>query len=152
MKKFNGHDTGDLAIINEKGYVKIVGRDDDMIKIAGHRITSGEVESVINSLEGIVESAAVGIPDEIKGEKLVVFYVGNIDEKTIVTKVREMLGPIYVIDKIYKVERLPKSRSGKIVRRVLRDLLLEKEIDETILEDPEILKEIKSEIKRSERI
>jgi len=78
--------------------------------------------------------------------------VGNIDEKTIVTKVREMLGPIYVIDKIYKVERLPKSRSGKIVRRVLRDLLLEKEIDETILEDPEILKEIKSEIKRSERI
>lgn len=78
--------------------------------------------------------------------------MGNIDEKTIVTKVREMLGPIYVIDKIYKVERLPKSRSGKIVRRVLRDLLLEKEIDETILEDPEILKEIKSEIKRSERI
>ncbi|ADB85837.1 AMP-binding protein [Saccharolobus islandicus] len=152
FEKFNGHDTGDLAIINEKGYVKIAGRDDDMIKIAGHRITSGEVESVINSLEGIVESAAVGIPDEIKGEKLVVFYVGNIDEKTIVTKVREMLGPIYVIDKIYKVERLPKSRSGKIVRRVLRDLLLEKEIDETILEDPEILKEIKSEIKRSERI
>ncbi|WP_338604624.1 AMP-binding protein [Sulfolobus tengchongensis] len=149
FEKFNAHDTGDLAIIDDNNYVKIVGRDDDMIKIAGHRITSGEVESVINSIEGVVESAAVSIPDEIKGEKLIVFYVGNSDERTIITKVRELLGPIYIIDKAYKVERLPKSRSGKIVRRVLRDLLLGKEIDETILEDPEVLKEIKNEIKGS---
>lgn len=149
FKKFNAHETGDLAIIDSNGYIKIVGRDDDMIKIAGHRITSGEVESVINSIEGVIESAAVGIPDEIKGEKLVVFYVGNADPQTIIRKVRELLGPIYVIDKVYKVERLPKSRSGKIVRRVLRDILLGKEIDETILEDTEVIKEIKNEITRS---
>jgi len=149
FKKFNAHETGDLAIIDSNGYIKIVGRDDDMIKIAGHRITSGEVESVINSIEGVIESAAVGIPDEIKGEKLVVFYVGNADQQTIIRKVKELLGPIYVIDKVYKVERLPKSRSGKIVRRVLRDILLGKEIDETILEDAEVIKEIKNEITRS---
>ena len=119
-----------------------------MVKVAGHRMTSGEIESVINSIDGVTESAVVGIPDEIKGEKLVVFYVGRADEKLIVSKVREFLGPIYVIDKVYRVERLPKSRSGKIVRRVLRDLLLGKEIDETILEDSDVIREIKNEISR----
>ncbi|TRM76364.1 AMP-dependent synthetase, partial [Sulfolobus sp. B5] len=149
FKRFNYHDTGDLAIIDAEGYIKIVGRNDDMIKVAGHRITSGEVESVINSINGVVESAVVGIPDEIKGEKLVVFYVGSAEEKEIISSVKKLLGPIYVIDKVYRVERLPKSRSGKIVRRILRDILLGKEVDETILEDGEVIKEIKNEISRS---
>ncbi len=149
FNRFNYHDTGDLAIIDSEGYIKIVGRNDDMVKVAGHRITSGEVESVINSINGVVESAVVGIPDEVKGEKLIVFYVGNVGEKEIISKVRELLGPIYVIDKVYRVERLPKSRSGKIVRRILRDILLGKEVDETILEDGEVIKEIKNEISRS---
>ncbi|MEM0363093.1 MAG: AMP-binding protein [Sulfolobaceae archaeon] len=148
FRRFKAHNTGDLAIIYDDGFVKIVGREDDMIKVAGHRMTSGEIESVINSIDGVTESAVVGIPDEIKGEKLVVFYVGRADEKLIVSKVRELLGPIYVIDKVYRVERLPKSRSGKIVRRVLRDLLLGKEIDETILEDSDVIREIKNEISR----
>ncbi|ARM76704.1 AMP-binding protein [Acidianus manzaensis] len=140
--KFGYHDTGDLAII-VNGYVKIVGRADDMIKIAGHRITSGEVESVISEIPGVIEVAAVGIPDEIKGEKLIVFIVGNTNENIVKEKVREELGAIYVIDKVYIVTRLPKSRSGKIVRRALRDLLLGKSFDSTLLEDPEVLREIK---------
>ncbi|AWR95214.1 AMP-binding protein [Acidianus brierleyi] len=144
--KFGYHYTGDLAIINEN-YIKIVGRADDMIKIAGHRITSGEVESVISEIPGVIEVAAIGVPDEIKGEKLDVFIVGNVSEDQIREKIKESLGPIYVIDKIFKVNRLPRSRSGKIVRRALRDAIIGNKFDETMLEDPEVLKEIIENIK-----
>ncbi|AWR97912.2 AMP-binding protein [Acidianus sulfidivorans JP7] len=139
--KFGYHDTGDLAIIRDN-YIKIVGRADDMIKIAGHRITSGEVESVISEIPGVIEVAAIGIPDEIKGEKLIIFIVGNANENEVKERVRKELGSIYVIDKVYNVPRLPKSRSGKIVRRALRDVLLGRSFDSTLLEDPEVLKEI----------
>lgn len=144
--KFGYHYTGDLAIINEN-YIKIVGRADDMIKISGHRITSGEVESVISEIPGVIEVAAIGVPDEIKGEKLDVFIVGNVSEDQIREKIKESLGPIYVIDKIFKVNRLPRSRSGKIVRRALRDAIIGNKFDETMLEDPEVLKEIIENIK-----
>lgn len=147
FSRFGYHDTGDLAKIDPP-YVKIVGRADDMIKIAGHRITTGEVENLLMHIEGIKEVAVVGEPDEIKGEKLVVFYVGNVNENRIREIIRDSLGPIYVIDKVYKVSKLPKSKSGKIVRRILRDIVLNKEIDPTILEDPEVVKEIKDEISR----
>ncbi|NON62635.1 AMP-binding protein [Acidianus sp. RZ1] len=142
-----GHNTGDIAII-EHNYVKIVGRSDDMIKVAGHRLTSGEIEALISSIPGVVEVAAIGIPDEVKGEKIVIFYVGDpaVDIKG---EVRKKLGQIYVIDKVYNVERLPKSRSGKIVRRALKDLMSGREIDKTILEDPEVLSEIKAKITSS---
>ena len=142
FSRFGYHDTGDVAII-DKPYIKIVGRSDDMIKIAGHRITSGEIENLLMEMEGVKEVAVVGIPDEIKGEKVVVFIVGDVDENKIKEKIRNSLGPIYVIDKVYRVNRLPKSKSGKIVRRMLKDLLLGKEIDPSILEDPEVINEIK---------
>lgn len=148
FEKFGCHNTGDLALV-EDGYIKIVGRDDDMIKIAGHRITSGEVEDIITKIPGVVEAAAVGVPDEIKGEKLVVFVVGNVKEDEIIRKVRESLGSIYVIDKVYRVEKLPRSRSGKITRKILRDLLTNKPIDKSILEDPEVIKDIEDKIKEN---
>lgn len=125
--KFGYHDTGDLAIFDGT-YIKIVGRSDDMIKVAGHRITSGEVESVISKIDGVKDVAVVGIPDEIRGEKLAIFVVGNVNKEEIKKKIVEALGPIYVIHDVYLVERLPKSRSGKTVRRILRDILLEKNL------------------------
>ncbi|BFH72539.1 AMP-binding protein [Sulfurisphaera javensis] len=143
--KFGYHDTGDLAIFDGT-YIKIVGRSDDMIKVAGHRITSGEVESVISKIDGVKDVAVVGIPDEIRGEKLAIFVVGNVNKEEIKKKIVEALGPIYVIHDVYLVERLPKSRSGKTVRRILRDILLGKEFDPSILEDPEVVKEIKNAI------
>ncbi|AHC50556.1 AMP-dependent synthetase [Sulfolobus acidocaldarius SUSAZ] len=146
FKKFGYHDTGDVAIL-EGNYVKIVGRADDMIKVAGHRITSGEVENVIMEIDGVKDVAVVGIPDEVKGEKLIVFVVGNVNQDEITLKVRDSLGPIYIIDKIYYVKRLPKSRSGKVVRRALRDLLIGKQIDSSMLEDPEVIEEIKNDIR-----
>jgi len=148
FEKFGYHDTGDVAIIDGM-YIKIVGRSDDMIKVAGHRITSGEVESVVSSIEGVKDVAVIGVPDEIKGEKLIIFVVGNVDKDLVKRKVIETLGPIYVVDNVNIVERLPKSRSGKTVRRILRDILLGKEVDATILEDPEVVKEIKNEISRN---
>ena len=147
--KLGSHFTGDLAIISGD-YIKIVGRADDMIKIAGHRITSGEVESVISEIPGVVEVAAVGVPDEIKGEKLDIFVVGDVSEDQVRAKVRESLGPIYVIDKVFKVNRLPRSRSGKIVRRALRDVIVGNKFDETMLEDPEVLKEIIEVVKETQ--
>jgi acetyl-CoA synthetase len=141
FSKFGYHNTGDLGIMNGN-YLKIVGREDDMIKIAGHRITSGEVEDIVSKFPGVIEAAAVSVPDEIKGERLVLFIVGDVDVNILREKVRELLGPIYIIDKIYKVERLPKSKSGKVVRRILRDLLIGKTFDSTILEDAEVIKEI----------
>ncbi|GAA5418332.1 acetyl-coenzyme A synthetase [Sulfurisphaera tokodaii] len=145
FEKFGFHDTGDLAIFDGT-YIKIVGRADDMIKVAGHRITSGEVESIIASIDGVKDVAVVGIPDEIRGEKLAIFVVGKVDKEEIKRKVLDALGPIYIIHDVYVVEKLPKSRSGKTVRRILRDILLNKEIDASILEDPEVVKEIKDEI------
>ncbi|AWS00325.1 AMP-binding protein [Metallosphaera hakonensis] len=140
--KFGGHYTGDLALFKD-GYVKIVGRSDDMIKIAGHRITSGEVEDILSKVPGVKDASAVGVPDPIKGEKMIIFIVGNVDEDIVKNEIRSKLGPIYVVDRVIKVERLPKSRSGKVVRRVLRDVFLGKEVDPTILEDPEVVTELR---------
>ncbi|MEW9492076.1 MAG: AMP-binding protein [Candidatus Aramenus sulfurataquae] len=139
--RFGFHHSGDLAVI-EGGYVRIVGRTDDMIKVAGHRLTSGEVEAVIQSIPGVVEVAAVGVPDEVKGEVIDIFVVGEVNEEEVRKKVRDSLGPIYVVDKVFKVNRLPRSRSGKVMRRALRDALLGKKFDETLLEDPEVMREI----------
>lgn len=145
-KRFNYHDTGDVAVIQD-WYVKIVGRSDDMIKVAGHRITSGEVEAVVGTIPGVKDVSAVGVPDSVKGEKLVIFVVGEVDEELIKDTVREKLGPIYVVDKVIKVPRMPKSRSGKVVRRILRDLTVGKEVDPTILEDPEVVVELKDALR-----
>ncbi|ABP95450.1 MULTISPECIES: AMP-binding protein [Metallosphaera] len=141
-QRYGGHDTGDLAIV-EGGYVKIVGRSDDMIKVAGHRITSGEVEDVVSKVPGVKDASAVGVPDPVKGEKLVLFIVGDADPERVKAEVRSKLGPIYVVDRVVRVPRLPKSRSGKVVRRILRDLLTGKDVDPTILEDPEVVNEVR---------
>ncbi len=139
--RFGVHHSGDLAL-TEEGYVRIVGRTDDMIKVAGHRLTSGEVEAILQGLQGVVEVAVVGVPDEVKGEVMDVFVVGDVDEETVRRRVRESLGNIYVVDKVFKVSRLPKSRSGKVVRRALRDAVTGRKFDETLLEDPEVMREI----------
>ena len=141
-QRYGGHDTGDLAIV-EGGYVKIVGRSDDMIKVAGHRITSGEVEDVVSKIPGVKDASAVGVPDPVKGEKLVLFIVGDADPERVKAEVRSKLGPIYVVDRVVRVPRLPKSRSGKVVRRILRDLVTGRDVDPTILEDPEVVNELR---------
>ncbi|MCR4325050.1 MAG: hypothetical protein NUV69_05175, partial [Candidatus Curtissbacteria bacterium] len=118
---------GDSAKIDEDGYFWIVGRNDDVIKVSGHRLGSAELESAFVSNLKVAEAAVIGKPHEIKGESIKAFVIlkqGVIpsDElkAELVQTVRKSIGPIATPDEIDFVEKLPKTRSGKIMRRVLK--------------------------------
>ncbi|MBA4448069.1 MAG: acetate--CoA ligase [Nitrosopumilaceae archaeon] len=121
---------GDYAVKDEDGYFWILGRADDVLKIAGHRIGTAELESCIVSDENVAESAVCGIPDEIKGDVIIAFVVLKEDaktqqvilEKTLHEKIRNDIGAIATPKQIYFVPKLPKTRSGKIMRRLLKSI------------------------------
>ena len=118
--------TGDGVKRDHDGFLRILGRVDDVINVSGHRMGTAEVENAINEHEEVVESAVVGYPHEIKGEGIYAYVIVNSkssDEniKTEITAVvRRVIGPIAKPDKIQIVSGLPKTRSGKIMRRILR--------------------------------
>jgi acetyl-CoA synthetase len=137
---------GDLAFKDEEGYFYIVGRSDDTIKVAGKRIGPAEVESVINSFPNVVESACIGVPDPIKGEKIICFVVSKetgIEEK-LMKYIEEKLGKALAPSEIKIVRELPKTRNAKIMRRLIRAIYLNKPLgDISSLENPSALEEIK---------
>jgi len=143
--------TSDGAFKDENGLIRIVGRVDDVIKVAGHRITTGEIENALNSHSAVVESAVVGMPDEIKGEVPVAFVVLKQGfketeklEEELIKQVDKKIGPIAKPARIIFVEDLPKTRSGKIIRRILKKLILKEELgDLTTLANPESIEKIK---------
>ena len=119
--------TGDVAFKDKDGYFWIQGRTDDVLKIAGHRIGTAEVESAVVSHKDVVEAGAIGVPDEIRGEVIKIFVILKKGAKgtdglkiKLKKQVRKILGPIEIIKDIEFVEKLPKTRSGKIMRRVLK--------------------------------
>jgi len=121
--------TGDLAYRDEDGYFWIEGRDDDVLKISGHRIGSQEVESALVHHPAVAEAAVVGANDEIKGHRVYAFVTLNADvkpsdelKKELMQTVREAIGAIAVPEHIQWAESLPKTRSGKIMRRLLRKI------------------------------
>jgi acetyl-CoA synthetase len=121
--------TGDGARRDENGNYRITGRVDDVINVSGHRIGTAEVEDAINEHEAIVESAVVGIPHEIKGEALMAFVIPYNESSSetdflssINTLITDQIGPIAKLDRVLVVPGLPKTRSGKIMRRVLRKI------------------------------
>jgi acetyl-CoA synthetase len=118
--------TGDGARIDEDGYYWLMGRIDDVINVSGHRIGTAEVESALVSHDKVVEAAVVGMPHDIKGQGIYAFVtlmadVEKSDElkKELVAYVRKEIGPIATPDKIQFADALPKTRSGKIMRRIL---------------------------------
>jgi len=119
--------TGDVAFRDKDGYFWIQGRTDDVLKIAGHRIGTAEVESAFVSHKAVVETGVIGVPDPVKGEVIKAFVVlkqgvkpsDNLKQK-LKMQVRRTIGPIAVISDIAFVDKLPKTRSGKIMRRVLK--------------------------------
>ncbi|RTZ59265.1 MAG: acetate--CoA ligase [Gammaproteobacteria bacterium] len=133
----------DLASKDEEGFITILGRADDVLNVAGHRIGTAEIESAIIEHPSVAESAVIGKPDEIKGQKIKAFVVLKLGvtpseelKEEIRKTVREVLGPIAVPDEIEFVEKLPKTRSGKIMRRLLRAKELGLEVgDLSTLED-----------------
>jgi acetyl-CoA synthetase len=119
--------TGDSAKIDDDGYFWITGRNDDVIKVSGHRLGSAEIEHAIVEHPSVAEAAVIGKPHEIKGESIKAFVILKIGKspseelkKEINDLVRKQIGPIASIDEIEFVEKLPKTRSGKIMRRILK--------------------------------
>ena len=136
---------GDYALKDDDGYLWLLGRADDVLKIAGHRLGTAELESCIVSDEHVSESAVCGISDDIKGESIIAFVVlkdgivtdERILEKNIFNKIRIDIGPIATPKKIYFVKKLPKTRSGKIMRRLLKSIANGENIGDTSTLDDE---------------
>ncbi len=123
----NVYFTGDSAKKDKDGYYWIIGRNDDVIKVSGHRLGSAEIESAFVAHPSVAEAAAIGKPHEIKGESIKVFVIlkhgvtgSDQLKEELVKQVRTMIGPIATPDEIEFVDKLPKTRSGKIMRRVLK--------------------------------
>ncbi len=146
--------TGDGCLRDEHGNYRITGRVDDVLNVSGHRIGTAEVENAINMHAGVIESAVVGYPHDIKGQGIYayVIYNGhhgdlNLARQDINLTVTRIIGAIARPDKIQFVNGLPKTRSGKIMRRILRKIA-EGEVsnigDTTTLLDPAVVDEIKS--------
>ncbi len=149
----NYYYTGDYALKDDDGYIWILGRADDVLKVAGHRIGTAELESCLVSHNDVAESAVCGIPDEIKGEVIIAFVVlkegviKNSDhlEKELSDKIRKDIGAIATPKQIYFVSKLPKTRSGKIMRRLLKAIANNEMIgDVSTLEDAAAVTEVQS--------
>ena len=144
--------TGDGAKRDLDGRYRIIGRVDDVIHVSGHRFGTAEIESAINQAKGVVESAVVGYPHDIKGQGIYAYVITEAPVSDpedmrghIVEAVRQAIGPIAKPDKIQFVSGLPKTRSGKIMRRILRKVAegeLDKLGDTSTLLDPKVVDEI----------
>ncbi len=148
--------TGDGARTDQEGDFWLMGRVDDVINVAGHRLSTTEIESTLVSHPAVAEAAAIGADDELKGQQIAAFVI----TKDGVEETDELRAELiqHVSDEISKIARpgmllftpdLPKTRSGKIMRRLLRNIAEGKELgDATTLRDPEIVKSIKEQADR----
>jgi acetyl-CoA synthetase len=146
--------TGDGCLRDEDGYYRITGRVDDVLNVSGHRIGTAEVENAINMHTGVVESAVVGYPHEVKGQGIYAYVITehtdhddyDLTRRDILATVSRIIGPIAKPDKIQFVDGLPKTRSGKIMRRILRKIAegdTSNMGDISTLLDPAVVEEIK---------
>ncbi|MEM9921927.1 MAG: AMP-binding protein, partial [Bacteroidota bacterium] len=150
----NKYFTGDGARRNKDGMYRIIGRVDDVINVSGHRIGTAEVENAINEHNNVVESAVVGYPHDIKGQGIYAYIITNenvTDEdafrKEVLQVVTREIGPIAKPDMIQVVPGLPKTRSGKIMRRILRKIAegdVSRMGDVSTLLNPEVVEQVKA--------
>ncbi|WP_179339029.1 AMP-binding protein [Winogradskyella ludwigii] len=154
LNRFPGYYfSGDGGYIDEDGYVFITGRVDDIINVAGHRLSTAEMEEIVASHNAVAECAVFGVHCEIKGQKplgLVVLktdknYESTLVEKEIVQDVRREIGAVASFRDVLVVERLPKTRSGKTLRKLLRNIADEQQYNiPSTIDDVQIIEEIKS--------
>ena len=149
----NRYYSGDYALKDDDGYLWLLGRADDILKVAGHRIGTAELESCIVSHSNVAESAVCGIPDDVKGEVIIAFVVlkqgvstnSDVLEKELSDKIRADIGSIATPKQIYFVSKLPKTRSGKIMRRLLKAIGNDETIgDVSTLEDGAAVTEVQN--------
>jgi acetyl-CoA synthetase len=144
---------GDNAFRDEDGYFWIMGRLDDVLNVSGHRLSTTEIESALVSHPNVAEAAAVGRPHDLKGEAVAVFVTlssGHPDEdlrQELRQHVRERIGAHAVPDDVRFAATLPKTRSGKIMRRLLRDIAAGRETvqDTSTLEDYSVLAKLRTD-------
>ena len=152
LARYPGHYlTGDAGYRDEDGYLFIMGRTDDVINVAGHRLSTGAIEEVLASHRDVAECAVIGVADALKGELplgLVVLKAGVARDdaairKELVARVRDQIGPVASFRLVAIVNRLPKTRSGKILRGTMKKIAdgSEWKVPATI-DDPAILEEI----------
>ncbi|OFW81220.1 MAG: acetate--CoA ligase [Alphaproteobacteria bacterium RIFCSPLOWO2_01_FULL_40_26] len=163
--KHDHYIAGDGAFKSEDGFYRIIGRTDDVIKVSGHRLGTAEIENAINSHEAVSESAVVGVPHQIKGEGIYAFVilkkilkqvqddrdichpelVSGSTKFEIVELIKKEIGPIAKPEKIYIVPDLPKTRSGKIMRRILKKIITgDKDLgDVSTLVNPDVVEQLK---------
>jgi propionyl-CoA synthetase len=152
LARFDGYYlTGDAGILDEAGYLWVMSRIDDVINVAGHRLSTGALEEALATHDAVAECAVIGVEDALKGEMPLGFVVLNtraqIDhaqlKKELIQTVRSMVGPIASPRDIVVVTRLPKTRSGKILRGTMRKIADQKEYKvPATIEDPVVLEEI----------
>jgi acetyl-CoA synthetase len=146
---------GDWAYVDEDGYWFLLGRADDVIKVAGKRMGPAEVETIVNSHPAVQESACIGFPHELKGETIWIFVVlkpGFEESEQIRKEIEELiikeLGKPFKPERIVFVEDLPRTRSGKIMRRLIKAVVTGKELGDTsALENPDALEKVKNALK-----
>jgi acetate--CoA ligase len=145
--------SGDGGYIDEDGYVFITGRIDDIINVAGHRLSTAEMEEVVASHTDVAECCVVGIADDLKGQIPVGFFVlkagvekeGSVIEKELIQMVRNTVGPVAAFKRAAVVQRLPKTRSGKILRKIIRAIADGKKFNPpSTIEDMSVLDEMKA--------
>jgi propionyl-CoA synthetase len=148
--------TGDGGKFDEDGYLFIMGRTDDVINIAGHRLSTGEMEEIVASHPGVAECAVIGVADELKGQLPVGLVITKDGwdgdpaelEKELAALVRKEIGAIACYKQTLVVDRLPKTRSGKILRKILRNIADGKEYQvPSTIDDPASLEEIEEAMK-----
>jgi acetyl-CoA synthetase len=150
----NMYFTGDGCFRDTEGNYRITGRVDDVLNVSGHRIGTAEVENAINMHTGVVESAVVGYPHDVKGQGIYAYIIlmpdqavndENLIRQDILQTVTRIIGAIAKPDKIQFVSGLPKTRSGKIMRRILRKVAegeIESLGDTSTLIDPQVVEDI----------
>lgn len=149
--------SGDGGYLDDDGYLFVMGRVDDVINVAGHRLSTGEMEEIIGKHNAIAECAVIGRNDDLKGQMPTGFVVlkngveATDDEITreLIQRVREEIGAVASFKEVYIVSRLPKTRSGKILRKTMRQIFNGEEyVTPSTIDDPDSLNEIKSLIQR----
>lgn len=145
---------GDYAVRDADGYVWVLGRADDVLSVSGHRLGTAELESALVEHPGVAEAAVCGVPDEVRGESIAAFAVlregASCGSAELADWMRSRMGAIAAPSRMYVVARLPKTRSGKIMRRLLRDLVEGRKIGDTsTMEDPGAVQDVRSAVGRA---
>ena len=153
LRNFPGfYETGDAGYIDDDGYIYVMSRTDDIINVAGHRLSTGAIEEVLAAHQDVAECAVVGVADDLKGQLPVGLMVlkAGVDRSAddiiteVIRMVRQRIGPVAAFKKAVVVDRLPKTRSGKILRGTMRKIADSEEFrSPATIEDPDVLDEVR---------